>query len=279
MSSSQADALSSLNYIYVSLATLWVYDYILCIPDAVTLLADTRWGLSTILYLACSHLPFVFMFLNMLVVFQPDTPFHVCRSYNIANTYVGIITMTCAECIFMVRAYAVWEQGRWFAGVEIFTVCAYLVPITVSLQQFNSRVSEPCWVPGISGFLDTETSTRIYIAFGLLALAELQTLLLLLYRAVKTHGGWGINNRLIRGLMKDNLLYCSSGFAFAVGIILTTMFFPFPVGHMVAEVQVVVQAFLVTRMHRDFRRSDRAFCGIPTDISLTTWMMGPLDFR
>lgn len=32
----------------------------------VTLLADTRWGLSTILYLACSHLPFVFMFLNML---------------------------------------------------------------------------------------------------------------------------------------------------------------------------------------------------------------------
>ncbi|KAG2756937.1 hypothetical protein P692DRAFT_20434781 [Suillus brevipes Sb2] len=259
MSSSQADALSSLNYIYVSLATLWVYDYILCIPDAVTLLADTRWGLSTILYLACSHLPFVFMFLNMLDV--------------------GIITMTCAECIFMVRAYAVWEQGRWFAGVEIFTVCAYIVPITVSLQQFNSRVSEPCWVPGISGFLDTETSTRIYIAFGLLALAELQTLLLLLYRAVKTHGGWGINNRLIRGLMKDNLLYCSSGFAFAVGIILTTMFFPFPVGHMVAEVQVVVQAFLVTRMHRNFRRSDRAFCGIPTDISLTTWMMGPLDFR
>jgi hypothetical protein len=73
-----------------------------------------------------------------------------------------------------------------------------------------------------------------------------ETLLLLLYRAVKTHGGWGINNRLIRGLMKDNLLYCSSGFgwclyrltntnlvyllaiftAFAVGIILTTMFFP-----------------------------------------------------
>jgi hypothetical protein len=26
----------------------------------------------------------------------------------------------------MVRAYAVWEQGRWFAGVEIFTVCVRL---------------------------------------------------------------------------------------------------------------------------------------------------------
>lgn len=217
------------------------------------------------------------MLLNMLVVFQPDIPLHLCRSYNIANTYVGTMSMVCAECIFVIRAYAVWEQGRWFAAVEIFAVIAYVVPITVSLQQFNSRVSEPCWVPGISGYLDTETSTRIFIAFGLLAIAEIQTLLLLLYRVIKSQGGWGVDNRLMRGLMKDNLLYCGCGFAFSVSIIITTIFFPFPVGHMLAESQVVVQALLVTRMHRNFRRWDRAFCGIATDISLSTWMVGALD--
>ncbi|KAG1887319.1 hypothetical protein F4604DRAFT_1721330 [Suillus subluteus] len=183
-----------------------------------------------------------------------------------------------AECIFMVRAYAVWNRGRWFAAVQIFTVIAYLTPITISLQQFNSRVSEPCWIPGVSGYLDTDTSIRIYVAFGLLAMAEIQTLLLLLYRVSKSRGGWGIDNRLMRGLMKDNLLYCGSGFAFSLGIILTTNFFPFPVGHMVAECQIVVQALLVTRMHRGFWRSDRAFGGIATDISLSTWMMGALDF-
>ncbi|KAG2037711.1 hypothetical protein BDR03DRAFT_1091724 [Suillus americanus] len=269
------------------------------------------------MYLACSHLPFAFMLLNMLVVFQPDTPLHVCairskrhrcfnsthpnhsfaaliislipvslvalrqtRTDTMFNTSsdVGTVSMICAECIFMVRAYAVWDRGRWFAAVEIFAVFAYVAPITVSLQQFNSRVSEPCWIPGVSGYLDTETSIRIFVAFGLLAIAELQTLLLLLYRVSKGRGGWGIDNRLMRGLMKDNLLYCGSGFAFSVSVILTANFCPFPIGHMLAECQVVIQALLVTRMHRGFWRSDRAFCGIATDVSLSTWMTEALDF-
>jgi hypothetical protein len=274
----QADTLPDLNYIYVALVTVWVYDYILCLPDAVAFIADSRWGLSTLLYLTCSHLPLALMLLNMLVVFQPDIPIHLCRSYNIANTYVGTVSMVCAECIFVIRAYAVWERGRWFATVETFAVFAYVVPITVSMQQFNSRVSEPCWTPGITGYLDAETSTRIYVAFGLLAMAELQTLLLLLYRASKGRGGWGMDNRLMRSLMKDNLLYCGCGLAFSVSIILSTNFFPFPVGHLLMECLVVVQALLVTRMHRGFWGSERAFYYIATDISLTTWMIGGLDF-
>ncbi|KAG2076720.1 hypothetical protein BDR04DRAFT_1089918 [Suillus decipiens] len=274
----QAEALSGLNYIYVALVTLWVYDYILCLPDAVTFLAHSRWGLNTFLYLTCSHLPLAFMILNMLVVFQPDTPLHLCRSYNIANTYIGIVLVVCAECIFKVRTYAVWERERWIGLVEIFTVCAYVVPSTISLQQFNSRVSEPCWVPGITGYLDKETSTRIYITFGLVAMGQLHTLLLLLFRAIKCYGGWGIDNRLMRGLIKDNVLYCGCGFAFSISVILATIFLPFPVGHMLAEIQVVIQGLMVTRMHRNFWKSDRTFRGISTDIPLTTWMIGALDF-
>ncbi|KAG2347998.1 hypothetical protein BDR05DRAFT_957629 [Suillus weaverae] len=270
------DALLGLNVI--ALITFWSYDYILCLPDAVTFLAESRWGLGTFLYLTCSHLPLAFMSLNMLVVFQPDVPLHLCRSYNIANTYVGIMSMLCAECIFIIRAYAVWERGRWFAAMEIFTIVAYVVPISFSLQQFNSEVSEPCWIPGTSGILDAETSTQIFVAFGLLAIAELQTLLLLLYRAIKWRSIRGTNNCLIRGLMKDNLLYCCCGIVFSLSVILTTIFLPFPVGHLVAECQVVVQALLVTRMHRSFWRTDRASCGITTDVSLTTWMIGALEF-
>ncbi|KAG1804764.1 uncharacterized protein HD556DRAFT_478143 [Suillus plorans] len=274
----QVDTFPSFNYIYVALITLWVYDYILCLPDTVNFLANSRWGLSTFLYIICSHLPLAFMLVNMLVVFQPDAPLHLCRSYNVVNIYIGVVTMTCAECIFVVRAYAVWERGRWFAALETFAVIAYLVPITISLQQFNSRVSEPCWIPGVTGHLDTETSIRIYVAFGLLAMAELQTFLLLWYRVIKGLGGWGMDNRLMRGLMKDNLLYCSCGFAFSISVIVSTVFFPFTVGHMLLEFECVVQALLVTRMHRNFWRSDRAFGNIPTDISLTTWMIGALNF-
>ncbi|KAG1750113.1 hypothetical protein EDB19DRAFT_89743 [Suillus lakei] len=210
----QADTLSGLelNYIYVALTSLWSYDYILCLPDAVTYTVDSRWGLGTFLYLTCSHLPFAFLILNMFVVFQPNTPLSLCRSYNFINTYIGILTMFCAECIFVLRIYAVWERERWFAVFLFVCIIGYLVPITVCLHEFNSLVSEPCWIPGISGYLDTESSTRIYVAFGLLAVAELQILLLLLYRVVNSRGGWRIDNRLMRSIMQDNLLYWGCGF-------------------------------------------------------------------
>ncbi|KAG2140123.1 hypothetical protein DEU56DRAFT_294147 [Suillus clintonianus] len=65
----------------------------------------------------------------------------------------------------------------------------------------------------------------MYGAFGLLAAAELHILLLLLYRTLKGQGGWGIENRLMRNLMQDNLLYCGCGCAFSLSIIFATMFF------------------------------------------------------
>ncbi|KAG1748175.1 hypothetical protein EDB19DRAFT_247989 [Suillus lakei] len=250
----QADPLSglNLNYVYVALVSLWLYDYILCLPDAVTFLVESRWGLGTFLYLTCSHLPFAFLILNMLDV--------------------GILTVVCAESIFILRAYAVWERKRWIAACAVLSTIAYLVPGTVCLHEFNLSVSEPCWIPGVSGYPDTETSIKISVAFGLLIVAELQILLFLLYRTVKSHGGWRIDNRLMLSLLRHNLLYCACGFGFSLSVILTAIFLPFPVEHMLAQCQVVVQSVLVTRMHRGFWTSDRASCGIYTDASFTTWM-------
>ncbi|KAG1821128.1 uncharacterized protein BJ212DRAFT_984595 [Suillus subaureus] len=271
----QADLLSglNLNYAYVALTSLWSYDYILCLPDAVTFLAESRWGFCTFLYLTCSHLPFAFLILNLLVVLQPDAPILICRTYNVINTYVGILTVACAECIFIIRAYAVWERERWTAVYAVISTIAYLVAIAICLQEYNFSVPEPCWIPGIAKYLDTGTSTRLCVAFGLLATAELQILSFLLYRTVKSRGGWGIDNRLMVSLLRHNLLYFGCGFAFSLSVILTAIFLPFPVVHVLA--QFVYSHFRgVTRMHRDFWRSDRlnASCGISTDTSLSTWM-------
>lgn len=111
----QTDAFLRFGYPYVALTALWLYDYILCIPDAVEFIVESRWGLGMFLYLACSHLPFVFLSLNMLEVFQPDAPLHLCHSYDVANSYVLLLTMFFAECIFILRAFAVWEQKRRLA--------------------------------------------------------------------------------------------------------------------------------------------------------------------
>ncbi|KAG1821146.1 uncharacterized protein BJ212DRAFT_986001 [Suillus subaureus] len=273
----QADAFLRLGYPYVALTALWLYDYILSIPDAVEFIVESRWGLGMFFYLACSHLPFAFVSLNMLMVFQPDAPLPLCRSYGIANVYIGFLLMFFVESIFILRAYAVWERERWHAIFAIVNVIAYLVPTIICLWEFDSSVSGECWIPGIFGYLDMKTSSTVYALYCLLAVIELQILFLLYYRAIKSHGGREIDNRLMRGLMQHNLLYFGCSFAFTLSVVLTTIFTPFPFAHTVANYQVIVQAVLVTQMHRDFWRLNRASCGTYTDVSFTTWMAAVPD--
>ncbi|KAG2038913.1 hypothetical protein BDR03DRAFT_1042142 [Suillus americanus] len=140
----------------VALTALWLYDYILSIPDTVELIIESQWGLGMFLYLACSHLPFVCVSLNVLTGFQPDAPLLLCHSYNIANI-----------CIFALRAFAVWERERWP------TIFAIINIINLTRQSLKS------------GY---EVEVK-------------KILVLLLYRAVKGHGGWKTDNRLMCGLI------------------------------------------------------------------------------
>ncbi|KAG1832575.1 hypothetical protein DFJ58DRAFT_847997 [Suillus subalutaceus] len=108
--------------------------YYVCLTRQITFLVESRWGFCTFLYLTCSHLPFVFLILNLLVVLQPDVPISLCRTYNIINTYIGISTVACAECIFILRAYAVWERERWTAVYAVIStiVRQYMEPAASS---------------------------------------------------------------------------------------------------------------------------------------------------
>ncbi|KAG2157653.1 uncharacterized protein EDB93DRAFT_804848 [Suillus bovinus] len=262
----QVDVLLRLNYPYVALTALWLYDYILCIPDALEFIAGSQWGLGTFFYLACSHLPFAFVSLNMLAVFQHDTPFHLCRSYAMANYWT--VLMLSAECIFILRGFAAWERVTWLAVFAIVSIIGYLVPIFFYIGKLWSDFGE-CWIPGTIGYLNANERAKLYIVYGLLVAAELEIFFFLLYRAVKSHGGWKTENRLMRGLLQQNLLYFGCSFALTLGIFLTILFFPF--AHLLAEYQVILQAFLVTRMHRDFRRLNLAPGGIHTDMSSITY--------
>ncbi|KAJ8588998.1 hypothetical protein M405DRAFT_227107 [Rhizopogon salebrosus TDB-379] len=180
--------------------------------------------------------------------------------------------MFSAECIFIVRAYAVWE--RRFTVFTIISIIAYMTLIIVCLQGFISSASATgeCSITEVTGYLDTMARSKLIAVYSLLIIAELEILLVLLYPAVKSYG-WRIDNRLMRGLIQHNLIYFACGFAFSLIIILAIVFLPFVAVHMLAQFQVIVQGIVVTRMHRDFWKSDRVSCNIYSQgIPLTTFM-------
>ncbi|KAG1720101.1 hypothetical protein EDB19DRAFT_595441 [Suillus lakei] len=276
----QPDTFLWIKYGYVALTSLWVYDYVLCIPDSVTYLVESRWGLGTWFYLGCSHFPFAFLLLGMLAVFQPDASNALCRSYDEANIYIGFLTMLSAECIFVIRALAVYHRERKWVVFATILVIVHVVPMIVCFHKFASLVSGECSVPGFIRYLDTEANTIVCVMYDLMLFAEFEILLFLLYRTVDIRSsGWRVDNRLKRGLLQHNLLYLGCSCAFVVGLWFTVKLSPFPVAHLVADrYHVVVQALMVTRMHRDFWKSDRAFCGTSReDISLSTFMVATPD--
>lgn len=261
----------------VALTSLWVYDHILCMPDSVAFILDSRCGLGTVFYLACSYLPCAFLLLNMIMTFLPHGSYTLCRFIYISNICVGFLSMFSAECIFILRTLAVWHRERKFVVFKIINIVAYLVPIIVCFGEFISSARE-CSIPGGIGYVDTKAKYSVVVVYCLLVVGELEILVCVLYRAFESHGGWKIDNRLMRGLMHHNILYCSCSSAFSLGVILATIFFPFPVVHMIAETQVVALSLLVTRMHRDFWKSDRVFCGNDgADLSLSAFMVAIPD--
>ncbi|OJA17358.1 hypothetical protein AZE42_09591 [Rhizopogon vesiculosus] len=168
----------------------------------------------------------------MLEVFQHDASSTRCRSYFVANTYVGFMVMFAAECIFIVRAYAVWENKlKAFTAISII---AYMTPITICFQEMTSSVSGECWIPGVVEHLGTMASSRWTTVYSLLVVAEL---------------------------------------AYSICAILAMKFLAFPVAHIMIEFQVIAQTILVTRMHRDFWKSDHSSRGTyGQSISLPTFI-------
>ncbi|KAG1719152.1 hypothetical protein EDB19DRAFT_1787234, partial [Suillus lakei] len=153
--------------------------------------------------------------------------------------------------------------------------------IIVCFHIFASSVSGECSFPGFISYVDTKANTAKLVMYILLDFSEFEILLFLLYRTVDIRSSsWKIDNRLMRGLLQHNLLYFGCSCAFFLGMGLTDILLPFPVTHMIGEYQVIVQALLVTRMHRGFWISDRVSsnCGIPgEDLSLSMFMAATPD--
>ncbi|KAG1787096.1 uncharacterized protein HD556DRAFT_1411274 [Suillus plorans] len=162
----------------------------------------------------------------MLVTFLPSGSYTLCRWIYIINIVAGFLSMFSAEWIFMLRTMAVWERDKRFVVLKIINMMVYLIPIFVFFfQEFIPSMGE-CLIPGGIEYANTKERSTVIVVYCLLVVGGLDTLVCVLYRTFKSHGGWNIENRLVRGLVHHNLLYFSCSFAFSLGVILATIFLP-----------------------------------------------------
>ncbi|KAJ8582589.1 hypothetical protein M405DRAFT_558204 [Rhizopogon salebrosus TDB-379] len=258
-----------LNYAYVAVTVAWVYDYIITFDDELEFLRKSRWGTFKILYLLCRYLPFALLAADTYQVLQPALPLSQCGIYFDLNSYLAGITLVAAECMFILRTYSIWGRSGEILIILMGSLAAILVPVIYVITSFNSSmiISEPP-IPNITSCYNVSESKVIVVAYVLLVVGELEILLFTVYRSINHYQSLGGDNPLLKILIQHNIFYFACGLAFSLTVILTLGFLPDVYGDMTSNLQVMIHALLVTRMHLRLWKSDRARKFLLDDIPL-----------
>ncbi|KAG1790200.1 uncharacterized protein HD556DRAFT_1393246 [Suillus plorans] len=266
-------SLLNLNYAYVSTTVIWVYDYIITFDDELAYLRKSTWGKVKILYLMCRYLPFVLLAADTYQVLQPALPLSQCQTYFQINSWLEGITLVAAEWMFILRTYAIWGRSKRILIILLGSFFAILIPVIYILTSFGNSVtiSEPP-IPNITSCYNVEESRIIVVAYVLLVIAEFEILSFTLYRSIKHYRSLTNDNHLLNILIQHNIFYFICGLFFSLLVILTIALLPSVYGDMASNLQVTVHSLLVTRMHLELWRSDRAqrFVLVDDNIALDT---------
>ncbi|KAG1745273.1 hypothetical protein EDB19DRAFT_2023735 [Suillus lakei] len=215
------------------------------------------------LYLVCRYLPFVLLAANTYQVLQPALPLSLCSTYFEINSWLEGITLVAAECMFILRTYAIWGRSRRILIILLCSFVAILIPVFYIMTSFGNSVqlSEPP-IPNITSCYNFGESRIIVAAYILLIVGEFEIMFFTLYRSIKHYKSLANENHLLSILIQHNIFYFICGLVFSLLVILTIGLLPCVYGDMTSKryqsLQVTVHALLVTRMHLELWKSDRA---------------------
>ncbi|KAG2036759.1 hypothetical protein BDR03DRAFT_1011333 [Suillus americanus] len=178
----------------------------------------------------------------------------LCQTYFTINSWLEGITLVAAECMFILRT------SLPSVPLEMTVISqAILIPVVYILISFGNSItiSEPP-IPNITSCYNVGESRIIVAAYVLLVVGEFEIICFTLYRSIKHYKSLASDNPLLNTLIQHNIFYFVCGFFFSLLVILAIGFFASVYGDMASNLQVAVHALLVTRMHLELWKSDRA---------------------
>ncbi|KAF9236756.1 hypothetical protein BU15DRAFT_76717 [Melanogaster broomeanus] len=225
-SSVTATALLDLNnYGTVSILIIWVYEYAITFDEEVAFLKKSNWNTVKIFYLVCRYLPFLFVAINAFHFLQPGLSLKACKSYFQFISLAGAIIIICAELMFLVRTYALWDRTRLALAIILVNFMAFFIPIAVIMVLFSSAPTIAP-IPGITSCSNASQSHIIIWAYVLLVIGETEILVSTVYRSVQHYREVGGRSRLLTILVNHNVWYFGCSLTSSAAVILMTAFLP-----------------------------------------------------
>ncbi|KAG1773233.1 hypothetical protein EV702DRAFT_581274 [Suillus placidus] len=248
-----ARILQYLAYICTALMTLWTYDYICSLHDEWTFLLRSRFTKVKCLYIIARYVPFFLIASDICLTLTPNENPKACRMFINIYSCFAVISLTCSECFFVLRTYALWRNNRIVLVTMLSILFATIVSFigiwfsTIPTSQYFTSSAIP-GIPGIPGGYRTSNSAQLYLPFVLLFVFQLGLISLTLIRAIQD---WrSTRYPLHAALLKHNIFYYACGLFFSALNVLVPLAFPDSSYHSFLEdLEVFILAILATRMH------------------------------
>ncbi|KAG1730589.1 hypothetical protein EDB19DRAFT_1375020 [Suillus lakei] len=243
------------------MATVWTYDYACSLHEEWTFLLRSRWTKVKCLYIIARNVPFVLLTTDLYVYFAPNENPDKCLMLINSYSFFSLISVSCSECIFVLRTCALWNNDRFVLAALLSASLAFSVAsIAIALTTITASYVTTSAIPGITGCYRTSSSVQLFMPFLLLFVFELGLVSLTLIRAIQS---WRtVNGPLYTILVKHNIFYYACGlFLAAVNALMCMLFSQYAYHSVFEDLQFFILAILATRMHLHLWRIDQHMHG------------------
>ncbi|KAG2104273.1 hypothetical protein BD769DRAFT_162868 [Suillus cothurnatus] len=243
-----ARSLQFAAYINVSISTFWLYDYACSFHEEWTFLLQSHWSKVKCLYIVTRYIPFIILAANLYLDFTSNDNTSRCRVFGNVDSGLGVASVICSECFFILRTYALWNKNRKLLAAILsvfftFIVASLIINFTTSILAEYATSA----IPGITGCYNISTSFQLSIQYLFLSVFQLGLMILTLIRAIQS---WRMNSsRLYVVLVKHSIFYYICGFSFSLANLFTSLLLQYAYRTLLYDFQVMIIVILATRMH------------------------------
>ncbi|TDL25277.1 hypothetical protein BD410DRAFT_634265 [Rickenella mellea] len=244
-----------MKYTVIAALTVLVWDYFVTLPDEVALIWPGRLSISKILFALNRYMVFAdpVIFIYVLMV-GGDAKF--CETMLRTLSYLSTIGFIVAQCILMLRTYAVWGNRFNTTFVALFTVYLCLTAVSIwNIERYLAGVrSTGHPAPGISGCTFYFSNRWVWRSVVIVMGIESVLMILLAYKVVQQlRAGLGRSTPLMQVIFRDGLGYFACILVTSIANLFVILLAPVTMHLFLLGVQRAMHSILCNRIMLNIR--------------------------
>lgn len=243
------------DYVVVSATAIFIYDYILTLPDEIKYIWLSPWTYTKLFFLLIRYLAFVDAFIYPVEQMFIDVSSERCELIYPVGMWCMVIQILLSELVLCIRTWAVWGKNKAVGIGLLAVVIAALVSecVILSTQPQTGGFAPPLY-PGFRGCYGTMDVAKLWLNYTLVGIVEAVALMLMVVSAVISYrqGLWGDLSRIVH---RDGILFYVYLLCLSAGNVVAAIILPPDYRDTTTPLQTLLYSVFTTRIVLNVREA------------------------